>query len=203
MKRKEKGTYGYTRSEKGRRAVIALIMLAIPIAIYFSAMHILGTNRNIMTIVAVLGIIPAARFVVSWIMIMLVKDGSREAVEVTEKYASELVRGYELTVTSYDGRMPLDAVVICGNEVIACSLQGQKELIGGMQTHITKILNSNNYFNTNVKIFQDLKHYEDRIRKVAASPETYREGISFRPDERYPDLSRDELILHTIKAISL
>lgn len=33
--------------------------------------------------------------------------------------------------------------------------------------------------------------------------ESLEEGIKFRPDEKYPDLSRDELIKHTILAICL
>ena len=44
---------------------------------------------------------------------------------------------------------------------------------------------------------------EERIRKLAADPEKYRSGIDFKPDERYPDLSREELMLHTIMAIAV
>ena len=52
-------------------------------------------------------------------------------------------------------------------------------------------------------IGEDEKHYEERIRLLAADPEKYRSSISFTPDENYPDLSREELMLHTIMAISV
>ena len=203
MKKVAKGKAGYVRYEKLKRFLIMLLMFAIPIGIYISAYMITGTNRNIMTIVAVVGIVPAARFAVNWIMIMMSRDAEPAAVETTEKIAGNLVHGYELTVTAYEGRMPLDAVVVCGNEVVCLSTKGDKSQFAFMEKHITKILNSNNYFNSNVRIIQDLKHYEDRIRQLAADPQKYREGITFKPDERYPDLSREQLIFHTIMAVSL
>lgn len=203
MKKVAKGKAGYVRYEKLKRFLIMLLMFAIPIGIYISAYLITGTNKNIMTIVAVVGIVPAARFAVNWVMIMMSKDADPAAVEATEKIAKDLVHGYELTVTAYEGRMPLDAVVVCGNEVVCLSTKGEKGQFAFMEKHISKILNSNNYFNSNVRIIQDLKHYEDRIRQLAAAPEKYREGITFKPDERYPDLSREELIFHTIMAVSL
>ena len=203
MKKAAKGSAGYVRYEKIRRLIIMLVMFAIPIAIYISAYRITGTNRNIMTVVAVLGIIPAARFAVSFIMIMLQKDADPEAVAVTEKCASQLVHGYELTVTAYEGRMPLDALVICGNEVVCVSVSGKKDEFAFMEKHITKILNTNGYFGSNVKIFSDVRKYEERVQQLAADPEKFRSGIDFKPDERYPDLGREELILHTIMAISV
>ena len=201
MKKAAKGTVGYVQDQRIRRALIMIVMFAIPLVIYFSALKITGTNRNIMTIVAVVGMIPAARFAVSWIMIMLQRKADPQAVRITQETAGMLTNAFELMVTSYDGRLPLDAVVVCGNEIAAVSVNAEKKQIDMMEKHITKILNSNQYFNSNVRIFPDLKHYQDRIRQLAADPDKYREGIRFTPDERYPDLTRDELVLHTILAI--
>ncbi len=201
MKKAAKGTVGYVQYQRIRRALIMIVMFAIPLVIYFSALKITGTNRNIMTIVAVVGMIPAARFAVSWIMIMLQRKADPQAVRITQETAGMLTHAFELMVTSYDGRLPLDAVVVCGNEIAAVSVNAEKKQIDMMEKHITKILNSNQYFNSNVRIFSDLKHYQDRIRQLAADPDKYREGIRFTPDERYPDLTRDELVLHTILAI--
>ena len=203
MKKTAKGKAGYVRYEKIRRLLIMLLMFAIPIGIYISAYIITGSNRNIMTIVAIVGIVPAARFAVSWIMIMMMKDADPQVIETTERIAGGLVHGYELMVTAYEGRMPLDAVVVCGNEIVCISTKGDKGQFAFMEKHISKILNSNNYFNSNVRIFPDLKHYEDRIRQLAADPEKYRSGIAFKPDEQYPDLNREQLIFHTIMAVSV
>lgn len=203
MKRAAKGSLGYIRYEKVKRAIIMAIMFAIPIAIYYTAYRVTGSNRNIMTIVAIVGIIPAAKFAVSFIMIMMQKDAPEEIASKTGEIAGELVHGYELTVTAYEGRMPLDAIVICGNEIACFSSRGDKSQFQFMEKHIKKILNSNNYFDTNVKIFDSDKHYFDRIKALASDPEKYRAGIKFSGDERYPELTREECIFHTIMAISL
>ena len=207
MRSSGKGGTGYVRSQRIKRAIVMLIMFAIPIGLYYTALIVTGTRKNILTIVAVVGLIPAARFAVSFIMIMLAKEADPQAVEVTEKYAGDLAHAYELTVTAYEGRVSMDAVVVCGNEVACCALHEKeasaRESSQLMQKHITKILNSNGYFGSNVRVFTDLKHYEERIRVLGADPEKFRSGIKFKPDEKYPELSREELILHTIMAISV
>ena len=43
----------------------------------------------------------------------------------------------------------------------------------------------------------------ERLDSMNEHKESLRNGIKFTPDERYPDLSREELIKHTILAICL
>ena len=43
----------------------------------------------------------------------------------------------------------------------------------------------------------------ERLDSMNGHREALEEGIKFTPDERYPDLSRNELIKHTILAICL
>ena len=43
----------------------------------------------------------------------------------------------------------------------------------------------------------------ERLDSMNAHKESLEEGIKFRPDEKYPELSRNELIKHTILAICL
>lgn len=203
MKRVKKGTAGYIRYEKIKRLIITIIMFAIPISMYYIALYVTGSNKNIVTIMAVLGILPAAKFAVSCIMIMMLKDAPEEVIRITEEAAGNLVHGYELAVTAYEGKIPLDAVVVCGNEIMCCSTMGRKDQFSFMEKHINKILHTNDFFGTNVKIFADVKHFRERIEMLAKDPEKYREGIPFKPDEKYPELNRDELVLHTIMAISI
>ena len=47
------------------------------------------------------------------------------------------------------------------------------------------------------------RQFLDRLDSMNEHKESLEEGIKFRPDERYPELSRNELIRHTILAICL
>lgn len=214
MKRVPKGSSGYVRYEKVKRALIALLMFAIPLTIFFTGWITTGTRKNLLTIVAILGIIPAARFAVSWIMIMLQKDVPSDVVKHTEEAAGDLVHGYELTVTAYEGRMPLDAVVVRSGSAACLSLNGKKEQFGFMEKHIESILHKNGYKKVKVKIFGEEKSFLERIwsmkkadEKMAPAPEEESNGTAQEEEGAqtagYGALTRDERILAVIKAISL
>ena len=194
MKKTEKGNYGYIKYEKAKRTLITAVMFAIPLIIFFTGLGQTGTRKNLFTLVAILGILPAAKVAVSWIMMMMQKSGDKNALEETEKRCGELTRAYELVISAYEG---------CGDQVVCYSSHGQKDKFEFMEKHMAKILNANHYYSTKVKIFPELKPYLDRVDQLAHAPEKYREGIKFTPDENYPELSREELMKQVLTAISL
>ena len=69
-----------------------------------------------------------------------------------------------------------------------------------MEREAQKILRGNG-FKANVKIFTRLPQFLERLDSMNEHKESLEEGIKFRPDEKYPELSRNELIKHTILAI--
>lgn len=71
-----------------------------------------------------------------------------------------------------------------------------------MERECQKILRGNS-FKATVKIFTRLDPFLERLDSMNAHKESLEEGIKFRPDEKYPELSRNELIKHTILAICL
>ena len=54
-----------------------------------------------------------------------------------------------------------------------------------------------------MKVFRELKGYLERLDSLNEHRESIEKDIRFTPDENYPELTRNELILHTIYAISL
>ena len=108
---------------------------------------------------------------------------------------------YEMYMTFYEKSAFIDAFAICGNLVVGYSSDPKIDT-AFMETEARKILKGNGY-RANVKIFKDLKPFLDRLDSMNEHKESLEEGIKFRPDERYPELSRNELIRHTILAICL
>lgn len=195
MKKIPKGQYGYINNEKRKRLVIMLIMFAIPLAIFVSGIRYTGSRNNVLTIIAVLGMIPAAKFAVDWIMILTVKSAPESVFRLTEEKASARERAYELVVTAYEGRMPLDAVVAYQNSVACLSLNGQKELISKMETHMAKILSSNGLWDETVKIFTDEARFARRLDQMSSGKE---DG-----DSQAGDPKREAKVMQVIRAISL
>ena len=108
---------------------------------------------------------------------------------------------YEMYMTFYEKSAYIDAVAVCGNTVAAYSSDPKIDA-AFMEQNAQKIIRKNGYKVT-VKIFTDLKTFTERLDSMNEHKESLEEGIRFTPDERYPDLSRNELIIHTILAICL
>lgn len=203
MKKVTKGNPGYVRYEQKKRTIITIIMFGISLLIFFTGLIRTGTRKNWFTLIAILGVLPAAKCAVNMIMILMQRPAEKEIVELTREKAGELITSFEMTVTAYEGSMPLDALVVCGNQVACYSSRGKKENFGMMEKHMMTILRDNGCHSVKVKIFNEKKHYLERVEQLAKAPEKYQEGISFTPDSRYPELSREEVIKHVLLAISV
>ncbi len=108
---------------------------------------------------------------------------------------------YEMYMTFYQKSGYLDAFAICGNQVVGYTSDPKVDTVY-LETEAQKIIRKNGYKVT-VKILKDLRPYLERLDSMNEHMDSIREGIKFRPDDRYPDLSREELIKHTILAICL
>lgn len=203
MKKVVKGNQGYTKYEQKKRTILTIVMFGISLLLFFTGLIQTGNRKNWFTLIAILGVLPAAKYAVNMIMIWTQKPADQKLIELTKEKAGDLPTSFEMTITAYEGRMPLDAMVVCGNQVVCFSSRGKREQFGFMEKHMAAILKGNGYSPAKVKIFQDQKHFLERVEQLAKDPERYREGITFTPDERYPDLSREELIKHVLLAISI
>mgnify|MGYP000096272221 FL=1 len=197
----KKGEFGYFRKEKKKRAVITLILFLIPLAAFAGGYLYYKTRMNIVTVIAVVGCLPGCKSMVGLIMAMMQKSMEPEVYEKIRETAGDLTMSYEMYITSYDRSGYVDACAICGNEVVGYS-SDEKTDPAHTASNVQKILRQNGY-GVNVKILRDLGPYLERLQSLRKHRESLEKDISFQPDERYPDLSRKELIKHLILAISL
>ena len=70
MKR-DKGEFGYIKSQKIKRGLITLVMFAIPIIIFLTGLFITKTRLNMFIFVAWMGCIQAARASTGVIMMLM------------------------------------------------------------------------------------------------------------------------------------
>lgn len=202
MKKVKKGNYGYISYEKKRRLLVTLILFVIPLAILISGIIYHGTKENILTIVAIVGCLPACKSTVGLIMIMMQKPMKKEVYTQAEKAKGDLTGGYELVVTGYEHTIPVNAFIVCGTELV-CYTPDEKADTAYLEKHISKIMAANAVHDIHVKVMKSLKQYLQRVDGIRKSQDQYHEGIEWAGDDRYPDMSRDEFIYHTLLAISL
>ena len=79
MKRVGKGEYGYIAYQRKVVIIRTVIFFAVSIAIFIAGYVTTGTRRNLFTIVAVLGTLPACKSLVNLIMFTKAKGCSEKA----------------------------------------------------------------------------------------------------------------------------
>lgn len=200
-KKIRKGDFGYFKAEKKRRILLTSILLGIPLLIFFSAWIYFKTRMTIWTVIAVVGCLPACKAIVGLIMILLRHSMDAGLYEKIQAHQGDLVMAYESYMTFYEKSAYIDAVAVCGNTVVAYSSDPKIDT-EFMAQECQKIVRKNGY-KVDVKILRELRPFLERLDSMNANREKLEEGIKFQPDERYPGLSRNELIRHTILALCL
>lgn len=199
--RVSKGNFGYFRSEKRRRLIITAILFAVPLFIFFTSWFYFKTRMTVWTVVTVVGCLPACKSMVNLIMILKCRPMDAGLYQKIHEHQGSLDMAYELYMTFYEKSAYIDAAAVCGNTVVAYSSDPKIDA-SFMETNSQKIIRKNGYKVT-VKIFTDLRPFLERLDSMNDHRESLEEGIKFTPDEKYPDLSRTELIRQTILALCL
>lgn len=202
MKKVKKGNYGYLSYAKKKQFLITFFAFLIPIVIFVTGYLYTKTRLNIMTFVAILGCLPACKAMVSLIMLNMYKSADPSVYEEAKAAAGDLVSGYDLVFTAYEHTSPVNALVVCGDHVV-CYTPDEKTDCAYLEKHITRILTVNEFPSVDVKVLKDIRKYANRVKDLQQNQDHYREGIEYTPDERYPELSREEYIFHILLAISL
>lgn len=201
MLKSKKGQYGYFRTEKRRRLIFTLASFGIPLLILISGILYTGSKNNILTVVAMVGMIPAAMSLVGMIMMLMRKSISKEEFDAIDPHIGVLTYAYELYLTSEKQNALIDCLVICGNEVV-CLVTDPKTDRKFAGDHLSKMLRADGY-KTSVHVLTDVRHFTDRLDQLNAHADDLRAGIPFKEDPRYPGFDREDLIRQTALNVSL
>lgn len=149
-----KGNPGYIGKRK--KSVIIKTVLEFGIVIALLVLGIIETKSrlNMLTIVAVLGCLPASKSLVEVIMILPHRSISSEASKEIQEKTSALTTAYELVLTSEKHIMPIDCVVISDNTICGYTSNQKTDTVFAAK-HMKQILNANQYSHVSVKIFDN------------------------------------------------
>ena len=74
-----KGMPGYIKDQKKKRILITILLFGISIAVFLTGYLTTHTRNNLLTIVAILGCLPAARSAVGMIMLLPYRSFEEES----------------------------------------------------------------------------------------------------------------------------
>lgn len=149
-----KGEAGYICARKRRILLKTVLEFGISIALLILGILQTGDRMNLLTIVAILGCLPASKALVELIMVIPHKSVSEEMAENVEEKAKLLTRIYDMVFTSEKNIMPVDAIVISDNTI--CGYTSNAKTDANITAkHIKQYLMANQYTKVSVKIFND------------------------------------------------
>lgn len=198
MKRVSKGKFGYTVSHRKWQILKMSCYAAIAVGVFLVGLILTKTTKNVLSVVAIVGALPISKELVGVIMSFKRKPMERTLYEQISAKAGDLEQIYELLFTTSETSYPVEAVVIEGRDVV-CYTADAKCDTATLQTHLYKMLNASD-FKENVKVFTDYKKFLDRVGDLERRE---KEQIAYKQNPRYPELSRDQLIKHTLLALSI
>lgn len=163
----KKGRPGYLDSQKKKEILKTAMMFGLVIAIMATGYLTIHTKKNLLTVVAVLGCLPAGKSLVGVITRWPYHSiGQKEAEEIG-RVAGTLPVVYDLVVTSYEKIMPIDCMTISDHVMIGYT-RSKKTDPAYAQKHITQILSQNGYQKMTIKIYENYETFLQRLRELEA-----------------------------------
>lgn len=162
MKRVIKGNPGYLNYKKKAEIVRTVIYFLLVAAVFFLGYSQTHTRKNLLTVVAVVGCLPACKALVGVISRFPYKSiAKKQADEIADK-ARHLTAIYDMIITSREKIMPVDAIVISGNMIYGYT-RNEKVDLKYAATHIRGILNQNGFSNLSIKILNNYSSFLARV----------------------------------------
>lgn len=181
-----KGNPGYIKKRKQKVILKTVLQFGIVVALLLLGIMETKSRLNLLTLVAVLGCLPASKSLVEVIMLFPHRSINLSVADEIQEKTSELTVAYDLVFTSEKHIMPVDCVVISDNTICGYTSNEKTDTVFAAK-HIKQILYANQYTNVSVKIFDnytafitraegmnniasveknDTKMKEDKIRQV-------------------------------------
>lgn len=173
MKKIEKGNYGYLIKKRNRQIMFTVLLFAVSFSLLLGGYLLVKTKMNLLTVVAVLGMLPASKALVETIMYLKAKGTSYQTYEAVRGYEDELLLLYDLYFTSEKENFPI-SVMIIRNKTICFYMENTKDHCQNATKHIKSIFLQNNFQGYAIKGYDQLDSFLNRaeeMKKIGSADE--------------------------------
>lgn len=162
---KAKGSYGYIMNRKAYTSIRTLVYFIICVGLYAMGYLTTESNKKILTVVAILGCLPACKSLVNMIMFLKIKGCSEELKNKVCGYDKILTTFYDLYFTTYQKNFAVSHMVLKGN--VLCGItEDIKCDTNEAEKHLEQMLTQEGIKNVTVKIFSNPGKYVDRLSQL-------------------------------------
>lgn len=160
-----KGEYEYVKDHRMRICIFTAFLFIISLSLYIAGYVTTKSNKNYLTIVAILGLLPASKSLVSVIMNFRVKVTDLTFKKEIESRIGNLTGMFHMYFTSYDSNFYINHLVITDNSLIGFS-DDSKFDEKKFKEHLEKHMKIDGIENITIKVFNDKNAYFKRLDEL-------------------------------------
>ncbi len=165
MKKAVKGNYGYIYAKRNRVMLRTIVFFAISLAIFTIGYVTTETRKNLLTVVAVLGCLPACKSLVNMIMFFRAKGCSQSAMEAIRPLEGHLIGMYDMFFTSYQKNFAISHMVV-EDKIILAYTEDEKFDDKACKEHLCTMLKQGGIKDMTITITGDLHKYCEQLKNL-------------------------------------
>ena len=166
---KHKGEFKYLKKQPIRIGLLTIVLRIMCAGVFMIGFITKGDSKNIFTVVAVLGMLPVAKLIVSFIMYIKAEKYTCPAdiKDSIEKILgdSDVAMGYDFYLTSYKINFPLVSAFVYDGSIIALTLDSKLDN-KACREHIEKYMANNSITGYKIYILDNKERFYNRLRSV-------------------------------------
>lgn len=167
MKQPQKGEYEWLSARKRWEVIKTAAYFSLTAAIFITGWISTKTTANLLTIVAVLGCLPAGKSCVSMIMFLRITGCSHGLYSRIREAYGETFGYYHLYFTSYEKNYEIHHLYLKGGTVAAYS-ENQKIDPHAAGSHLLAMLRQAGISDVTVKVFTNEAEYLARLKEMTS-----------------------------------
>lgn len=161
-----KGKRDYLDTQKKYEIMRTTAFFAISILLFLGGYIQTGSRANLLSIVAILGCLPASKSAVGMVMFLRFGSCSAGTADEIERHSQGLCCLYDMVFTSYKKNYPVSHLAVCGNTVCGFAESGERFQENDFYRHIADILKMDGHKGVTVKIYTNLQKYTERLEQM-------------------------------------
>jgi len=168
-----KGTRNYLNTQKKYEIIRTVLYFAVSLSLFAAGYIQTRDKANLLTIVAVLGCLPASKSAISAIMFLRFQSCGRQTADEIERHSEGLNCLYDMVFTSYKQNFVVSHLAVRGSTICGFSEnkdwnETEEKHSNAFYKHIGDILKLDGHQGVTVKIFTNLAKYTERLEQMKA-----------------------------------
>lgn len=164
MKEIQKGEYGYVKYRKKVHTILTVVGFAIIFAIFITGYLICKTKNNIATVMAIVTVLPVAKFAVTLLMVIPYKSPDKKLFDELKSIGSNLIILSDCVMTCKDKRVYVEFALVT-DTCIYCYTQDKKIDTAYFEENVEAFIKSCGD-TINVKLIKDYNTFKQRLSSL-------------------------------------